>query len=76
MKPPVAVRIHYLCEHTTALPALADAFRRESPEYFRDWSTSDMVERLLKPSLQRDALPLTLVAVEDDRVPGDSRRTP
>ena len=47
----IRVGIHYLRQHSTALPVLADAFRPETAEYFREWSTNDLIERLLKPWL-------------------------
>ena len=52
----------YLADHPAALPILAEAFRAESPAYFHDWSAADIADRLLRPTLQRDALPLALVA--------------
>ena len=70
MERPPGVCVDYLCDYPAALTVLAEAFRRESPDYFREWSASDVIDRLLTPSLQRDALPLTLVAVEGDTVVG------
>jgi hypothetical protein len=46
MDRPITVGIHNLCEHSTAPLILASAFRRESPGYFREWSTNDVIERL------------------------------
>lgn len=64
------VTIGYLADHPDALPILAEAFRAESPEYFRDRSVADLVDQLLRPTLQRDALPLALIAHVDGTVAG------
>ena len=56
------LKIGYLADHPEALPALAEAFRAESPAYFGAEPTEAIVARLLAPTLQRAALPLTLVA--------------
>ena len=54
--------IGYLADHPAALPLLAEAFRAESPAYFGAQPTDAIVAALLAPTLQRAALPLTLVA--------------
>ena len=62
--------IGYLADHPEALPALAEAFRAESPAYFGAEPTEDIVARLLAPTLQRSALPLTLVTYQDATLVG------
>ena len=64
------ISIDHLADHPAMLAALADAFRAESPAYFADRSTTSIVETLLEPTLQRDALPVTLVAHDGGRLIG------
>jgi hypothetical protein len=54
--------IGFLADYPAALPVLGAAFRADSPEYFRDHADDDIVDQLLRPTLQRDAMPLALVA--------------
>jgi predicted N-acetyltransferase YhbS len=56
------LRIGYLCDAPDALPELARSFLLESPDYFRGQTADDVLQRMLTPTLQRDALPLALVA--------------
>jgi predicted N-acetyltransferase YhbS len=64
------LRISHLCDAPDAVPVLAESFLHESPDYFRGQSAADVAARLLTPTLQRDALPLALVAHLDGEVTG------
>ena len=54
--------VGYLADYPAALPLLAEAFRAESPAYFGAQPAEAIIAALLAPTLQRAALPLTLVA--------------
>jgi predicted N-acetyltransferase YhbS len=64
------LRIGYLCDAPAALPELAQSFLLESPEYFRGQTADEVRDRILTPTLQRDAVPLALVARLGQRVAG------
>lgn len=64
------IHIGYLCDHPEAIPVIGEALRAESPGFFRGWSADDVVERIVRPTLRRDGLPLALVALAGGAVAG------
>jgi len=68
--PMTRIRIGYLCDVPTAIPMLARSLLRESPGYFPGRRPEDVIDISLAPTLQRDALPLALVAFADRDIAG------
>ena len=62
-------QIAYLADHPDTVPTLADWFTNEWKEYFGG-RNSTRVELYFEEHLNRDRLPLTLVALEDSEVIG------
>ncbi len=63
------MQITYLADHPQFIPTLARWFFDESPDYFKD-KTLRNAAALLEPRLNRDRIPLALVAFEGDEAMG------
>ncbi len=63
------LRVDYLADHPEAIRPLTVAFKREWPEYYGDFDPADLRSQF-QSGLQRDQLPIALVALEKNEVVG------
>jgi RimJ/RimL family protein N-acetyltransferase len=63
------VTIGFLADHLDTIPMLANWFREQWPEYFADWSQSEMEQDFLSDA-SYNRLPIRLVAFEADELVG------
>ena len=63
------ITIDFLADHLDTIPVLANWFRNQWPDYFADWSQSEMEQDFLEDA-SRDRLPIRLIAIESNELVG------
>lgn len=61
--------IGFLADHTNTIPTLAKWFRNQWPDYYADWSQTEMEQDFLEDA-SHDRLPIRLVAFAADECVG------
>lgn len=61
------MKIAHLADHPQFTPTLAQWLLEESRDYFGEQTWADVATAIFQPRLNRDRLPLALVAFEDER---------
>jgi len=63
------ITIDFLADHLDTIPILAKWFRDQWPDYYADWSQTEMENDFLEDA-SRDRLPIRLVAVASNQLVG------
>jgi RimJ/RimL family protein N-acetyltransferase len=63
------ITINFLADHPDTIPALANWFRSQWPDYYANWSQAELEQDFLEDT-SRDRLPSRLVAFESNELVG------
>jgi len=63
------ITIDFLADHLDIIPILVKWFRDQWPDYYADWSQTEMENDFLEDA-SRDRLPIRLIAIESNELVG------